>query len=86
MAALFAAIVAGGYALGALWRTRRAWPGLAGVAVAGCALTPVSVLAVVFPEGGTEPFTLGSMLPVLAVTVLGFFVVDRQMTTLRAPA
>jgi hypothetical protein len=84
VAALFAAIVAVGYALGAVWRTRRAWPGLAGAATAGFALAPVLVLAVVFPEGGTEPFTIGSMLPVLAVAVLGFLVVDRRMVTLRA--
>jgi uncharacterized membrane protein len=84
VAALFAAIVAGGYALGALWRTRRARPALAGAATAVCALAPVAGLAVVFPEGGTEPFTIGSMAPVLAVAVLGWVCVERRMVTLRA--
>jgi hypothetical protein len=91
VAALFAAIAAGGYALSALWRTRRAPPaatcrerGMAGAAVAASALAPVALLSVVFPEGGTEPFTVGSMVPVLAVAVLGFVCVDRRMVTLRA--
>ena len=84
VAALFAAIVAGGYALGAAWRTRTAWPAIAGAATAGFALAPVAVLAIVFPEGGTEPFTIGSMLPVLAVAILAFLGVDRRMVTLRA--
>jgi hypothetical protein len=88
VAALFTAIVAGGYALGAVWRARPAatWPerGVAGTATAVCALAPVLVLTVVFPEGGTEPFTIGSMLPVLAVAVVGWACVDRQLATLRA--
>jgi hypothetical protein len=112
VAALFAAIVAVGYAvagvlgsgfggtsrrgrpdrpdrgrlgrgMGALaaGRPRAAAPG---VAVAACALLPVLALAVAFPEGGTEPFQLGTLLPVLAVAVIGIALVDRTATTLRA--
>jgi hypothetical protein len=91
VAALFTAIAAGGYALGALQRTPRTSPaaswaerGIGGAATAVAALAPVLVLAVAFPEGGTEPFTVGSMLPVLAVAVVGFACVDRRMVTLRA--
>jgi hypothetical protein len=74
VAALFVAIVAAGYALGGL---TRAWPG---VAVAAGALLPVLALAVAFPEGGTEPFELGTLLPVLAVAVGGFALTERNRT------
>ena len=97
VAALFTAIVAGGYALGALSLrrraspargegsgARRAWPAVGGVATAVAALAPLLALAVAFPEGGTEPFPVGSMLPVLAVAVIGVAVVDRRMVTLRS--
>ena len=53
---------------------RRAWPG---VVVAGGALVPVLALSVAFPEGGREPFELGTLLPVLAVTVVAFALSDR---------
>jgi hypothetical protein len=121
VAALFAAIVAGGYALGGL--TSRGVAGVSddggradgtprervsddggrtdgtpgeggpvraaaraapGVAVAAAALVPVVVLAIAFPEGGTEPFELGTLLPVLAVTGVGLALTDRSQPTLRA--
>jgi hypothetical protein len=93
VAALFAAIVAAGYALGGLTspgavsgRRRlggaaRAWPG---IAVAAGAVVPVLALAVAFPEGGTEPFELGTLLPVLAVALVGLALTERTQTTLRA--
>jgi len=93
VAALFAAIVAVGYAAGGVLerpprpdRTRRlrlraATPG---AAVAAAALLPVLALAVAFPEGGTEPFELGTLLPVLAVAVIGLALTEPTDTTLRA--
>ncbi len=54
------------------------------VAVAAGALLPVLALAAAFPEGGTEPFELGTLLPVLAVAVAGFALAERDQTTLRA--
>ena len=65
VAALFAALIAAGYALGGL--VARAPPGAAalpGAAVAVAALVPVGLLAIAFPEGGTEPFGFPTMLPV----------------------
>jgi hypothetical protein len=87
--ALFAAIVAAGYALGGLARPPRGLGGaiaraLPGVAVAAGALAPVLALAVAFPEGGTEPFELATLLPVLAVAVAGLALTERTQTTLRA--
>ncbi|HEY3773144.1 MAG TPA: hypothetical protein VGL69_09135 [Solirubrobacteraceae bacterium] len=111
VAALFAAIVALGYAVGGVldsgfggkgrrprpYRPNRPWldgrgrqasgalgAAAPGVAVAAGALLPILVLAVAFPEGGTEPFELGTLLPVLAVAVVGFALTERTDTTLRA--
>jgi hypothetical protein len=107
VAALFAAIVAAGYALGELTHPPRGLgcvggrggPGgrsgrgglggavaraCPGVAVAAGALAPVLALAVAFPEGGTEPFELGTLLPVLAVAVAGLALTERTQSTLRA--
>jgi hypothetical protein len=100
VAALFAAILAAGYALGGLTSrgstggaggtTREGGPVRAaaraapGIAVAAAALVPVLVLAIAFPEGGTEPFELGTLLPVLVVAVVGLALTDRSQPTLRA--
>ena len=84
VAALFAALVAAGYAVGASLRVRRARAGLGGAAVFAAAIVPVALLAVAFPEGGAEPFNLLTMAPVLVVAVLALLFVDRRMVTLRA--
>jgi hypothetical protein len=93
VAALFAALVAAGYALAALLGDRRAAPqpvarrlagALPAIATAAAALVPVLALAVAFPEGGTEPFELGTLLPLLAVCALGLATVPREARTLRA--
>jgi hypothetical protein len=71
VAALFAALVGAAAALGGLsaqrggrvWRGgrgERVWPGLA---VAAAALVPVGLLAIAFPEGGTEPFVFSAFWP-----------------------
>ena len=84
VAALFVALVAAGYAAGALARSRRVVPALPGTAVAFAALVPVGLLSIAFPEGGSEPFGLATMAPVLVVAVLAFVCVPRRLVTLRA--
>jgi hypothetical protein len=84
VAALFAALIAGGYALGALVEHRRIRPAIAGAAVAVAALLPVGVLAIAFPEGGSEPFGFPTMFPVLVLAALALAAVPRDHMTLRA--
>jgi hypothetical protein len=84
VAALFAALAAAGHALGALLTHRRLRPALPGVALAVTALAPVVALAVAFPEGGTEPFDLGTLLPVLAICAVALYVIPHEAASLRA--
>ena len=66
VAALFLALAGTAYAIA----RRRA----IGIAVAAAALAPVLVLAVAFPEGGTEPFGFTSLWPVLAFAAIALAV------------
>ncbi|MFL5337736.1 MAG: hypothetical protein ACJ8H8_32350, partial [Geminicoccaceae bacterium] len=68
VAALFAALAGAANALGSRSGSSRA----RGAAVAAAALLPLVVLAVAFPEGGTEPFAFSSLwpIPVLAAVAL----------------
>jgi hypothetical protein len=84
VAALFAALAAAGHALAALITHRRAAPAVAGVVTALAALVPVLALAIAFPEGGTEPFELGTLLPVLVICAAALVAVPREATRLRA--
>ncbi len=83
VAALFAALAAGAYALGATITQHRATAALPGVAVAVAALAPVAVLTIVFPEGGTEPFGLATLLPLLAIAAGALLALPREAITLR---
>ena len=85
MAALFAALAAAGHALGAALTRRRPAPALPGLATAVAALAPVLALAVAFPEGGTEPFDLGTLLPVLAICAAALVAVPRRVDDACAP-
>ena len=62
VAALFAALAGAAAAVGGLGegRPRCLWPG---VAVVLAALLPISLLALAFPEGGTEPFVFSAFWP-----------------------
>jgi hypothetical protein len=80
VAALFVALAAAGHALAAVLTRRRARAALPGVATAGAALAPVLALAVAFPEGGTEPFELGTLLPVLAICAVALLATGREAT------
>jgi hypothetical protein len=84
VAALFAALAGAGHAVAALLRARQVRPALPGVATAVAALAPVLALAIAFPEGGTEPFDLGTLLPVLAISAGALLAIPRTATTLRA--
>lgn len=78
VAALFVAVAGAGH-----WVAHRGWGGV-GVAVG--ALAPVVVLAVAFPEGGSEPFVVSAFLPVLAVAALALALVPKGEAALRAGA
>jgi hypothetical protein len=84
VAALFAALIAAGYALGGLTSTRRIGAAVPGAAVAVAALAPVFILAVAFPEGGSEPFGFPTMAPVLVLVALALWTLPREAATLRA--
>jgi hypothetical protein len=84
VAALFAALAAAAYAAGAFIADRRIGPTLPGAAVAVAALLPVAALAIAFPEGGTEPFALGTLLPILVIAALALPATPRRHLTLRA--
>ncbi|HEX4807105.1 MAG TPA: hypothetical protein VFU94_14495 [Conexibacter sp.] len=74
--ALFLALAGSAYALAA----RRPF----GIALAAAAMAPVLALAVVFPEGGVEPFGFTSLWPVLAFAPIALLVVlPREERTLR---
>jgi hypothetical protein len=84
VAALFAALIAAGYAVGGLWRERRVRAAVPGACVVVVALLPVGVLAIAFPEGGHEPFDFATMFPVLVLAALALAVAPREAVTLRA--
>jgi len=65
--ALFLALAGTAYALA----TRRA----IGIALATAAMTPVLALALLFPEGGVEPFGFTSLWPVLVLAPLALLLV-----------
>jgi hypothetical protein len=64
VAALFAGLAGAAAALGALSRENRRGGVWSGLAVAGAALIPVGLLALAFPEGGSEPFAFSAFWPV----------------------
>jgi hypothetical protein len=86
VAALFAALAAAGYALGAALPGRRIAAALPGAAVAVAALAPVALLAIAFPEGGTEPFGATTLVPVLVVCAVTVVAAPRTAPALRAGA
>jgi hypothetical protein len=61
-------------------RSKTQWLALA---VAGAALTPVVLLAIAFPEGGSEPFVASAFYPVLAVVLAIAVAIPPQQRLLR---
>ena len=84
VAALFAALGGAAYAIGAYLRERSIRSTLPGAGVVAAALAPVLVLSVAFPEGGSEPFTFGTLAPVVAVAIAALFALPQRESTLRA--
>jgi hypothetical protein len=83
VSALFAALLAAGYALDAVSRRNGLRAATGPVAVILAVLVPVGALAIAFPEGGSEPFGLTTMLPVLVLAALALVAFPRR-STLRA--
>jgi hypothetical protein len=84
VAALFAALGGTAYSIGTYAGERRvsvAWPGLA---VVICALVPVLVLSIAFPEGGSEPFAIATLWPVLVTAAVAVVMLPKPEWTLRA--
>ena len=57
-----------------------------GLWVAACALAPIGLLALVFPEGGYEPFAASAFWPQLAGVVVIALALPRRWRTLRVGA
>jgi len=58
-------------------------PGL-GLSLAAAALAPVLLLALAFPEGGSHPFQLRFLLPILAIAAAGVALLPREERAVRA--
>jgi len=75
VAALFLTLAGAAYALG----TRR----VVGVGIAAAALAPVALLALAFPEGGSEPFVSSAFWPVIAFASGALVLLPRGERVLR---
>jgi hypothetical protein len=99
VAALFAALVAGGYVLGGVilaledptrghttGATARsaARAAIPGMAVIVAALAPVLLISWIFPQGGSEPFAFTTMLPLVGIAVIALILLPREQVRLRA--
>jgi hypothetical protein len=84
VAALFAALGGAAYAIGSFIDHRKLRSTLPGIGVIGATLAPVLILSVAFPEGGSEPFTFGTLAPEVAVAVLALVAIPSREWTLRA--
>lgn len=83
VAALFAALGGAAVALAKLLTERRIRPALPGTAVVIGALLPVGLLALAFPEGGSEPFTFATLWPVLLIAAVTFAALPKDELVLR---
>jgi hypothetical protein len=80
VAALFAALAAAAYAIARVLKERRLSAALPGVAAIVGSLLPVALLAVAFPEGGSEPFTLATLWPIPAIALIAVLLLPRAET------
>jgi hypothetical protein len=84
VAALFAALAGAAYGIGgALGSRGRRGAILTGAAVVLAALAPVGLLAIAFPEGGIEKFSVGTLWPVVLASVGLVFVIPARDVVLR---
>ena len=86
VAALFVALAGVAHALGTAWPQRRLRAAIPGIAVAISALAPVGLLAVAFPEGGTEPFVFNAFAPIPLIGVAAMVAAGRRRPVLTAGA
>ena len=87
MAALFAALAGAAVALGAAADGRRFRKTLPGIGVVIGALAPVALLAVAFPEGGTEPFVFSAFWPLPLIAIgLALVIPGRERVLLSGTA
>jgi hypothetical protein len=56
------------------------------LAIAAAALAPIALLAIAFPEGGSEPFVASAFYPVLVVVLLIAAAIPREQRLLRTGA
>jgi hypothetical protein len=84
VAALFAALAGIAFAIGSYADTRRLRAVIPGVSAALAALVPVALLAIVFPEGGSEPFTFATLWPIAVIALIALLAIPRRDWTLRA--
>jgi hypothetical protein len=84
--ALFAALAGAAQATGAYMNERRLRSALPGIAVIAGAAIPVLALAVIFPEGGTEPFAFSALWPIVLISLLAVPAIPRRDTALRVGA
>lgn len=84
VAALFAALAATGCALAALTDGHRVRAALPAASVALAALMPIAGLAAAFPEGGTEPFGLATLLPLIIIAGAALLLLRAAAPRLRA--
>ncbi len=83
VAAIFAALAAAAAAVARVSdHDRRGTIGA--LAVAAAALIPVGLLAVLFPEGGSEPFAFATLWPIPLIGVIALFALPRKDVALRA--
>ena len=84
VAGAFVALVAGAWWLaGSRRRGHLPRPPAAAVALAGGALAPVAALTLLFPSGGSFPFTAPSFWPALAATLVVLAIVPREQRVVR---
>ncbi len=82
--ALFAGLAGGAYAVGRYIAARRVRPALGGIWLVISSLVPVGLLAIAFPEGGTEPFAFSALWPIPVIAVALLAVVPRDGWILRS--
>jgi hypothetical protein len=86
VAALFAALAGAAHAASAYATTRSIHKMRPGVATAAGAVVPVALLALAFPEGGTEPFGFTTLFPIPLTALVLVVVTPKRDWTLRAGA
>jgi hypothetical protein len=86
VAALFAALAGAAYATARYAEARNASAAIPGLATAAGALVPVALLAIAFPEGGSEPFLFTTLFPIPLIALVLVLASEKRDWALRAGA